>query len=204
MFCNLSLCFAKPPTHSRRPSGTALPNSRTRHCPNTPAFHHGYPLRFDFKCNGGSKKLQYTHKVSAALVRPDADALQADPSYMRLFVQTIQPLVQQHEAACRGASARQCENCGQPTVKTLMTIASWLHNVPDPFLNVWVTAACHKGQCEIHLRQAIQTTMPEGCFRRVGWAGGDGRVAPVFGLWGDGRDEEVCEVQGCCVLWQGA
>lgn len=134
-------------------------------------------VRFDFKCDGGSKKLQYTHKVPAALVRADAGALQTDPTYMQLFVQTIQPLVQQHEAACRGASSRQCENCGQPTVKTLMTPGSWLHNVADPFLNVWVTAACYKGPCEIQLRQSIQTTMQ--MVAASGESGGSGPEATV-------------------------
>ncbi|SPO05148.1 uncharacterized protein DNG_07834 [Cephalotrichum gorgonifer] len=94
-------------------------------------------VRFEFKCNGGAKVLRYSFQVPSALVRPDGQAMQQDPTYMQLF----------------------CENCGKPTVKTLMTPMSWMHNVSDPFVNVWVTPACSKGTCETKLRQLVQTTM---------------------------------------------
>lgn len=78
---------------------------------------------------------------------------------MRLFAQTVQPLVQQHEATCRAASSSWCENCERATVKTLITTMSWLHDILDPFVNVWVTAVCGNATCEAELREAMQNTM---------------------------------------------
>lgn len=116
-------------------------------------------VRFDFQCDGGDTKLEYEHRIPSVLFRHDVEATQRDPSYIRLFTQTIQPLVQQHEAACRAASSPQCENCDRATVKTIMTPMSWLHDIIDPFVNVWVTAVCGSAGCEAELRQAMQNTV---------------------------------------------
>lgn len=116
-------------------------------------------VRFDFQCNGGDTKLEYTHSIPNELLRHDIWATQNDPAYTQLFARTIQPLVQQHEAACRAASSPQCENCERATVKTLMTPMSWLHDILDPFVNVWVTAVCESAVCEGELREAMRNTM---------------------------------------------
>ena len=116
-------------------------------------------VRFDFQCNGGDTKLEHWHEIPSELLRHDVCDTQRDPSYMQLFTETIHPLVQQHEAACRAASSPQCENCERATVKTIMTPMSWLHDIVDTFVNVWVTAVCGSAICEAELRDAMQNTM---------------------------------------------
>lgn len=114
---------------------------------------------FEFQCNGGDTELEYTHDIPGELLRQDVRVTQNDPAYMQLFAQTTHPIVLQHEAACRAASSPQCENCERATVKTLMTPMSWLHDILDPFVNVWVTAMCGNATCEAELREAMQNTM---------------------------------------------
>lgn len=77
------------------------------------------------------------------------------------FVRAILPIINEHDAACRAASSSHCENCGSPSVKVLQTPMSWLHIRDRPFVNVLVNAACDKGECEMKLRQMIQSMMSE-------------------------------------------
>lgn len=118
-------------------------------------------VRFDFKCDDGKKVLQFHHDIPASLVRADA-------VHSNLFTQVLQSIDQSHEAKCRAGPRPQCDNCGKPTAKTLMTFISWLYIVFNPFVNVWVTPACQSAACEVALRQQLQTSMqiiaesPEG------------------------------------------
>ena len=38
---------------------------------------------------------------------------------------------------------------------------SWLHNVGDPFVMVWVNPVCREGECETRTRQEIKEMMDE-------------------------------------------
>ena len=117
-------------------------------------------VRFDFKCeNAPDGTLTFTHNLPSSLVRPEAQALQGDPGYIQNFTKSLQPIMNQHEAACRAASSSQCHSCGSPTTKVLLTPMSWLHIVEDPFLHVWCNPVCNKGVCETQTRQKIQNMM---------------------------------------------
>ncbi|KAI9745918.1 MAG: hypothetical protein M1818_000599 [Claussenomyces sp. TS43310] len=116
------------------------------------------PVRFEFHCDS-DQKLKFTHHVPRSLVAADANAQQSDPQYMQTFVATLQPIMQEHQAACRAASSAQCSNCGAPAWTVLQTPMSWLHLVDDPFVNVWVNPVCRKPECEGRTRQKIQDMM---------------------------------------------
>src|SRR4051812_21113514 len=74
------------------------------------------PVRFDFNTELQGK-LNYVHNVPRSLVIPTAQAAQRDAEYVKNFVNTIQPIMQEHEDACRAASNPKCQSCGSPTVK---------------------------------------------------------------------------------------
>lgn len=113
------------------------------------------PARFQFDCE--LEKLTFVHPVPRSLVTPTGAA--TNPSFVADFVATLGPIIQQRDAACRAASRKMCQNCGATSTKVLQTPMSWLHNVGDPFVNVWVNPVCNKGECEVEVRREIQDTM---------------------------------------------
>src|SRR5947207_14475902 len=118
------------------------------------------PVRFDFNTELQGE-LKYVHNVPRSLVTPTAQAAQRDPEYVKNFVNTIQPIMQEHEAACRVASNPKCQSCGSPTVKILLTPMSWLHIVDEPFVSVFVNPVCNKSECEMRTRKQIQDMMAQ-------------------------------------------
>ena len=118
------------------------------------------PVRFDFNTELQGK-LKFVHNVPRSLVTPTAQVAQHDPEYVKNFVTTIQPIMQEHEVACHAASNPKCQSCGSPTVKVLQTPMSWLHIVDEPFINVLVNPMCDKSECEIRTRQQIQDIIAE-------------------------------------------
>jgi len=118
------------------------------------------PVRFDFHTDLQGT-LKYIHNVPCSLVTPDAEATQRNPEYAKNFVSTIQPIMKEHEAACRTATVPKCQSCDSPTVKILQTPMSWLHIVDKPFVSVYVHPVCNKNECEIRVRQQIQNMITE-------------------------------------------
>src|SRR5438105_2600196 len=129
------------------------------------------PARFEFLCENAPEKLKYIHNIPRRLINPDSQATQQDAGYVDLFVKTLQPIMNEHEADCRAASNPLCGNCGSPTIKVLLTPMSWLHIVEDPFVNIWVNPVCAKGECEIQMRQQIQGMMPDFAPENLGRQG---------------------------------
>lgn len=62
--------------------------------------------------------------------------------------------------ACGNASGKFCECCGRFTTDILQSPVSLLH-ADQPRIIVCVAALCVKGQCEIEMRQEMQTMMQE-------------------------------------------
>lgn len=116
-------------------------------------------VRFEFDCELARDKLNFVHDVPARLVDPDTQTTQNDPRYVQAFVAAIQPILVQHQVACRAASKPACQNCGSPTTTVLQTPMSWLHLTNDPFVRVWVNPVCGKPVCEFKVRQEIQDMM---------------------------------------------
>jgi hypothetical protein len=77
------------------------------------------PVRFEFYC--GEEELKYIHNVPRNLVTVGAQAAQKDVGYANLFVNTLQLIIKEHEAACLANSNAFCENCGSPRVTALQT-----------------------------------------------------------------------------------
>jgi len=154
------------------------------------------PVRFDFNTELQGK-LKYVHNVPRSLVTPTAQVAQRDPEYVKSFVAAIQPIMQEHEAACRAASNSKCQSCGSPAVKVLQTPMSWLHIVDEPFVNVWVNPVCNKSECEMRTRQQIQDMMmlitEEG-------AGGSGNVAEILPCKVCGGTEKTMKCAQCKVV----
>ena len=115
-------------------------------------------VRFDLKTELQGT-LKFFHNIPRSLVTPNAKAMQRDPEYIKNFVATIRPIMQEHEAVCRAASNPKCQSCGSSTVKVLQTPMSWLHIVDEPFINVLVNPVCDKSECEMRTRQQIQDMM---------------------------------------------
>jgi hypothetical protein len=118
------------------------------------------PVRFDFQTELQGT-LKYVHNVPRSLITPNAQVAQQDPEYIKKFVSTIQPIMQEHEAACRTASNPKCQSCGSPTVTVLLTPMSWLHIVDEPYVNVLTNPVCGNKECEIRERQQIQEMMAQ-------------------------------------------
>jgi hypothetical protein len=146
------------------------------------------PVRFEFNTELQGK-LKYVHNVPRSLVTPNAQVAQRDPQYVKNFVAAIQPIMQEHEAACRAASNSKCQSCGSPAVKVLQTPMSWLHIVDEPFVNVWVNPVCNKSECEMRTRQEIQDMMA------LIMGDGQGQGAEE----GAGGSEDVAEILPCTV-----
>ena len=123
-----------------------------------------------------------------SLVTPTAQAAQRDPEYVKNFVNTIQPIMLEHEAACRVASNPKCQSCGSPTVKVLLTPMSWLHVVDEPFVNVFVDPVCNKSECEMQTRKQIQDMMAQIM--------ADGQGVEV-GARGSGSTREILPCRVC-------
>ncbi|KAF2175491.1 hypothetical protein K469DRAFT_610470 [Zopfia rhizophila CBS 207.26] len=115
------------------------------------------PVRFEFYC--GEEELKYVHNVPRNLVTVGAQAAQKDAGYAKLFVNTLQPIIKEHEAVCLSNSNAFCENCGSFRVTALQTPMSWLQNVEDPFVAIWVNPVCGKAECETQIRQQVQEIM---------------------------------------------
>src|SRR5947207_14361900 len=73
------------------------------------------PVRFEFHCENASEKLKYVHHIPRSLVTAAAQTAQNDAVYINVFVNTLQPILKEHEVACRAASNPLCGNCGSPT-----------------------------------------------------------------------------------------
>jgi len=116
-------------------------------------------VQFEFYC--GEAKLKFVHNVPRDLVNIRAQEAQKDAGYAKLFKSTLQPIITDHEAACLANSNAFCENCGSPRVTALQTPMSWLQNVGDPFVAIWVNPVCGKGECETQIRQQVQEMMAE-------------------------------------------
>lgn len=114
-------------------------------------------VRFEFQCEKG--KLKYSHAVPRSLVTAADPRRAPGATYMKTFLAAIQPILMEHEPACRAASNTQCGECGSPTAKILLTPMSWLHIVNDPFVNVWANPVCANDACEAKTRQKIQDLM---------------------------------------------
>lgn len=114
-------------------------------------------VRFEFKCEKGA--LQFSHNVPRSLVTGADPRGTPNAAYMKTFTDTIQPILDEHEPACRAASSTQCGQCGSPTAKLLLTPMSWLHVVGNPFVNVFANPVCVNGACEARTRQQILDLM---------------------------------------------
>jgi hypothetical protein len=93
-------------------------------------------------------ELKYIHNFPRSLVTVGAQAAQKEAGYAHLFVNTLQPIIKEHEAACLANSNALCENCSSPRVTALQTPMSWLQNVEDPSVALWVNPVCGKDECE--------------------------------------------------------
>jgi MYND finger len=144
------------------------------------------PVRFEFYC--GEEELKYVHNVPRNLVTAGVQAAQKDAGYGNLFLNTLQPIIKEHEAACLANSNAFCENCGSPRVTALQTPMSWLQNVGDPFVAIWVNPVCGKDKCQTQVRQQVQEIMAEVV------AEGQGRRAP-------GPSTSV-EILACRICWK--
>lgn len=113
-------------------------------------------VRFEFMCEKG--KLNFTHDVPRSLIGINPQQSQG-AAYMKTFIDTIQPILLEHEPACRESSSPQCGECGSPTAKILLSPMTWLHIVENPFVNVWANPVCDKATCEAVSRQKIQDLM---------------------------------------------
>lgn len=94
------------------------------------------PVRFEFHLRGGAEELKFIHNIPSSLVNGQPQAAQTDAQYISRFATAIQPILKVHEAACRDASERFCENCGQLSAGVLQTPMSWLDNTKDPFVTI--------------------------------------------------------------------
>lgn len=65
-----------------------------------------------------SGKLKFIHNLPRTLVTADAQVAQRDPAYVKSFASTLQPIMKEHEAACRARQMSNplCGNCGSPAV----------------------------------------------------------------------------------------
>jgi len=117
------------------------------------------PVRFEFYC--GEEELKCIHNIPESLVTVGVHAAENNAGYANLFVNVLQRIIKEHEAACLAISNALCENCGSPRVTALHTPMSWLHRVGDPFVAVWVNPVGGEGECEIRIRQDVQEMMSE-------------------------------------------
>jgi hypothetical protein len=118
------------------------------------------PVRIEFYC-GDAEQLKFTHNISCCLVGPEAQAARRDAGYVKRFTSVIMPIMKEHEEACRRASGLLCEICGSFSTGVLQSPMSWLHQVGDPFVGVWVNSVCGNSRCETQMRQEVQETMGE-------------------------------------------
>ncbi|KAK3312959.1 hypothetical protein B0H66DRAFT_569253 [Apodospora peruviana] len=112
------------------------------------------PVRFEFHCDEASEELNL-------VVYEQTQAAQKDAEYVSRFLAAIQLILKEHQADCRAASKPFCGNCGSPSAGILQTPMSWLHNVQDPFVVIWVNHICGKAECETQMRKSVQNMMAE-------------------------------------------
>ena len=112
-------------------------------------------VTFDFICHGQREQtLSFVHALPSSLIVKDP--YMTDPSYAQRFVAAVRPILGQHYAACKSASASECGPCGKPAKEVLQTPNSYLHLVDDPRVISFVTAVCGKHECEMQARREIQ------------------------------------------------
>ncbi|KAL8284678.1 hypothetical protein RB600_009212 [Gaeumannomyces tritici] len=117
-------------------------------------------VRFEFYCDNAPDGLKFTHEVPKDLMTARAQA-QQDVEYQGRFRSALLDIMKEHEAACRAASSPFCGICGSPIATVLQTPMSWLHKASNPFVGVFVSGICDKGECERKMRQNIQKEMSE-------------------------------------------
>jgi len=113
------------------------------------------PVRIEFYCENALEDLKYIHNVPRSLTIP------ADAGYTKRFTSVIGAIMKEHEDVCRAASSLFCGVCRSNSTGVLQTPMSWLQQVEDPFVGVWVNSVCGNDRCERQTRQEVQETMDE-------------------------------------------
>lgn len=116
-------------------------------------------VRFEFWCGKGSKKLEFVHSFPTRLVTAVTEkstTAHSDAVYANLFLDALQPIIEEHEAACLATSNDYCGICGSPTVNISQIPMSWLHKPDDPYVALWVSAICKNRDCELQIRRRVQ------------------------------------------------
>jgi hypothetical protein len=70
------------------------------------------PVQSEFYCR--EEGLKYVHNIPQNLVTVGAQAAQKDAGYVNLFMNTLQPIIEEHKAVCLANLNAFCENCGSP------------------------------------------------------------------------------------------
>src|SRR5258708_39273680 len=65
------------------------------------------PVRFEFYC--GEEELKYIHNVPRSLVAVGAQATRKEAGCANLFINTLQPIIKEHEFTCLANSNAFCE-----------------------------------------------------------------------------------------------
>ena len=73
-----------------------------------------------FECHYGVKELKYIHNIPRSFVTVNAETAQQDAGYTILFVNTLQPVIKEHEATYVANSNPNCER-GSPTMSVLQS-----------------------------------------------------------------------------------
>jgi hypothetical protein len=96
-------------------------------------------VRIQFFLGTADEELSFTHDIPSWLIS-EADTAHIDWSYTKQFLDSMTPILKQHESACKSACGSAWHNlCGGPTKHVLQTPMSWLQRKTDPFVGVWVT-----------------------------------------------------------------
>lgn len=157
-------------------------------------------VHFDFFCSE-AKTLTYRHSIPSSLIT-NTSAKGKDTRYNELLRKTVEPIMKEHEEACRNAfQAPVCNSCGSPANMVLQSPMSWLNGGEgEPLIGVWVTPFCGKGRCETRLRQEVQEEMDENFQDNSGPAG---QCIEIMACQVCGRTEGIkrcgrCKAIGYC------
>ena len=74
-------------------------------------------VQFKFYC--GDEELKYVYNIPRNLVTVGAQAAQKDARYATLFINTLQPIIKEHEAIYLANSNAFYKNCSLPRVIAL-------------------------------------------------------------------------------------
>jgi len=113
-------------------------------------------MSFQFKCEKGANELKFIHNIPIGLVNPEALAAQRDGKYGSLFLATIQPILKEHEAACRAASKGLCENCGQPSLGSYRPLCLGSITRRIPLLLYWSIPYVGSGNAKPRCGRALK------------------------------------------------